>query len=72
MPQIDCQYPVAEGFVQLIQNGDVKLQGGASGSPLYSDDFGIVGMVQAILQGSRTAYLIPSRLILKILSSLPD
>lgn len=70
LKKIDCNFPVKYGFVEIAQNGEYKIEEGASGSPLYSDKSGVVGMVQSKTTNNRTAYLIPSKLILKALDSL--
>lgn len=74
MNKITCDHQVGQGFIQLSQHGEIKIEQGASGAPLYYIQRGqakIIGMIQS-RYGEDVAYLIPSKTILDLLSSLPE
>lgn len=71
---ISCEYRLADGFCKLSQSGKNRIRPGASGAPVCHEqgsDGVIIGMVYGFKEeDEETAYLIPSEIILEVLSSL--
>ncbi|MCL4301655.1 MAG: serine/threonine protein kinase [Anaerolineae bacterium] len=64
---ISCMEELSQQLVKLSQTGATKLEPGASGAPLSDSQGNLIGMIRAIY-GNEIAYLIPSEVILEVLS----
>ncbi|MCL4265786.1 MAG: trypsin-like peptidase domain-containing protein [Anaerolineae bacterium] len=60
------------GFIELEQQGKNVITHGASGSPVSDTHGMILGMIQAVYDKDRVAYLTPTEIILNVLESIEE
>ncbi|NET33816.1 MAG: AAA family ATPase [Cyanothece sp. SIO1E1] len=66
---LDYANTVANGFIELSNGEDQKIKPGFSGAPWgHKGAQAVVGMVQTVLKNGGRTYLIPSSIILKVIS----